>query len=81
LKRAILLFEATVADSERVLGPGHPDTLDSRNNLASAYRLSGKLKRAILLYEATLADSERALGFEHPITRNIRTNLDATRFT
>ena len=32
-------YEATLADSERVLGPDHPDTLTSRNNLAYAYRV------------------------------------------
>jgi len=32
------LFEQTLAARERVLRPGPPDTLQSRNNLASAYR-------------------------------------------
>ena len=30
------LFEQNLADSERILGPDHPDTLTSRNNLARA---------------------------------------------
>ena len=34
LDEAIPLFERTLADSERVLGVTHPDTLASRNNLA-----------------------------------------------
>ena len=33
---AIPLHERTLADSERILGPDHPDTLNSRNNLAAA---------------------------------------------
>jgi hypothetical protein len=33
---AIPLFERTLADCERVLGPDHPDTLQSRDNLAAA---------------------------------------------
>jgi tetratricopeptide (TPR) repeat protein len=34
----IPLHERTLADRERVLGPAHPDTLASRNNLAAAYQ-------------------------------------------
>jgi hypothetical protein len=30
--RAISLYEATLTDRERVLGPDHPDSLISRNN-------------------------------------------------
>ena len=33
---AIPLHEQTLADRERVLGPDHPDTLTSRDNLAVA---------------------------------------------
>ncbi|KOV86225.1 tetratricopeptide repeat protein, partial [Nocardia sp. NRRL S-836] len=54
LGRAIPLFEATLADRERVLGPDHPNTLTSRNNLAGAYGSAGDLGRAIPLFEATL---------------------------
>jgi hypothetical protein len=35
--QAIQVGESLLADRERVLGPDHPDTLASRNNLASAY--------------------------------------------
>ena len=52
LDRAIPLYERTLADRERVLGPDHPDTLTSRNNLAGAYESAGDLDRAIPLYEA-----------------------------
>jgi len=30
------VFERTLADRERLLGPDHPDTLASRNNLERA---------------------------------------------
>ena len=39
---AIPVFEQTLADRERVLGPDHPDTLASRNNLAVAHREAGR---------------------------------------
>ncbi|MFC4016025.1 tetratricopeptide repeat protein [Nonomuraea purpurea] len=73
--RAIPLLKTTLADLERVLGADHPDTLNSRNNLAYAYQTAGDLSRAILLHEATLADSERVLGTHHPDTLNSRNNL------
>ncbi|MGW3692305.1 tetratricopeptide repeat protein, partial [Streptomyces sp. NPDC005149] len=73
--RAIPLYERTLADSERVLGPDHPDTLLSRHNLAGAYESAGDLGRAIPLYERTLADSERVLGPDHPDTLLSRHSL------
>lgn len=38
--RAIPLSEQTFTDRERILGPNHPDTLTSRNNLADAYQIA-----------------------------------------
>ena len=58
-----------------VLGPHHPDTLASRNNLAGTYRASGRLDKAIALYEQTLEDSIRGLGTDHPSTLTSRLNL------
>ena len=48
---AIRLHEETLADRERVLGPDHPDTLKSRNNLASAYQEAGRTAEAMSLHE------------------------------
>ena len=66
LHQAIILFEQTLADSERILGPDHPDTLTSRGNLARAYLYAGGLEQAINLFKQTLADGERILGPDHP---------------
>ena len=52
-----------------------PSTLDSRNNLASAYQAAGRAAEAIPLYERTLADRERVLGPDHPDTLPSRNNL------
>jgi hypothetical protein len=38
---AISLYEQILATFERVLGPDHPETLQSRNNLAIAYQAAG----------------------------------------
>ena len=69
------LYEQTLADRERVLGPDHPDTLASRNNLANAYQAAGRIDEAITLHEQTLAARERVLGPDHPDTLQSRNNL------
>ena len=73
--QAIAVGEPLLADRERVLGPDHPDTLTSRNNLAAAYRAAGRAAEAIPLHERTLADRERVLGPDHPDTLTSRNNL------
>ena len=75
LSRAIATGIQTLADSERILGPDHPHTLTSRNNLAGAYESAGRMGQAIPLYEQTLADRERVLGPDHPNTLISRDNL------
>ncbi|MEU5666745.1 tetratricopeptide repeat protein [Streptomyces longwoodensis] len=73
--RAIPLLGAMLAWCEGVLGDTHPNTLNSRNNLAVAYEAAGDLGRAIPLHEATLAQYERVLGDTHPDTLQSRNNL------
>jgi hypothetical protein len=60
---------------ERVLGGEHPETLRTRNNLASAYRSAGRVGEAIALFEPLLVVRERVLGGEHPDTLSTRNNL------
>ena len=43
---AITLHEQILTAQERLLGPSHPDTLASRNTLASAYRDAGRTTEA-----------------------------------
>ncbi|GIH08084.1 tetratricopeptide repeat protein [Rhizocola hellebori] len=75
LDEAIPLHEQTLVDCERVLGTDYPQTLVSRNSLASAYESAGRLDEAIPLYEQTLSDCERVLGIDHLYTLNSRNNL------
>jgi len=72
---AIELFEQVLAECKRLLGADHPDTLTTRNNLASAYDSAGRFGEAIELYEQVLADRVRVLGNDHPDTLNTRSNL------
>ena len=73
----ITVGEQLAADYERLLGPDHPDTLGSRNNLAEAYRAAGRTGEAITLAEQVLAARERLLGPDHPDTLGSRNNLAA----
>jgi tetratricopeptide (TPR) repeat protein len=73
--QAISAGEAVAADSARLLGPDHPDTLASVNNLAIACQEAGRKAEAVRLHEQALAGRVRALGPEHPDTLASRNNL------
>jgi serine/threonine protein kinase/tetratricopeptide (TPR) repeat protein len=60
------------------LGPEHPDTLSTQNNLALAYQASGRSDRAIALFERTLAVESARLGADHPDTLITQNNLALT---
>ena len=58
--RALKLYEETLALQKAKLGPDHPDTLASMNNLANSYAAAGQLDRALKLREETLALRRRS---------------------
>ena len=68
-----------LADRVRVLGPDHPNTLNTRNNLAGAYDSAGRLAEAIDAWEKLLPDCRRVLGLEHPLTKLVKENLEAAK--
>ena len=70
-----LTLTDSVTRAGDTLGPDHPSTLASRNNLAGAYRDAGRLDEAIALFEQTLEDSTHILGPHHPHTLITRSNL------
>src|SRR5271166_3066251 len=72
---AIAIGESLTADLEQLLGPGHPDTLNSRNSLAAAYLAAGRVANAIPLFEQTLVVLQRQLGPDHPETLTSQNNL------
>ncbi|WP_393099837.1 FxSxx-COOH system tetratricopeptide repeat protein [Streptomyces sp. LN325] len=63
------------SDSERILGPDHPDTLSARANLATSYVKAGRFNDAIALEERVVADFERIRFPGHPDTLTARNNL------
>ena len=66
---------ALLQQAEGRLGPDHPDTLTSRENLAGAYHAAGRLTDALPLFESTASAFERILGPDHPNTLASRGNL------
>ena len=77
----IAFGNALVADSTRVLGPDHPDTLTARNNLAWAYETADDLEEAIRRYQQTTVDRMRVLGPDHLDTLTSRHNLAFAYFS
>jgi hypothetical protein len=64
---------------ERVLGPEHPHTTTSLNNLASLLQAQGDLAGARPLFERALAIREKVLGPDHPHTAKSRNDLASLR--
>jgi serine/threonine protein kinase len=73
--QAIILFEKARATRSANLGPDHPDTLMSMNNLAQGYQDAGKLDLALPLYKETLKLWKTKLGPDHPYTLGTMNNL------
>ncbi len=73
--QAIILFERVRATMAAKLGPDHPDTLTSMNNLAAGYQAAGRLDQALPLYEETLKLQRAKLGPDHPDTLLSMNNL------
>ncbi|MFJ6886943.1 tetratricopeptide repeat protein [Streptomyces californicus] len=75
---ATTYWQRLAAESERLLGSEHPDTVSARLNLAASYWQSGRTQEAIGIEERVVADRERLLGSEHPDTARARVNLAAS---
>ena len=75
MPHAIAIGEPLIADLDRLLGPDDPDTVRARNDLARAYRETGRVADAIPLVEQVLAARERLFGGSDPRTLASRNNL------
>jgi tetratricopeptide (TPR) repeat protein len=60
---------------EKALGPEHPATATSLNNLATLYRDMGDYAKAEPLYQRALKIDEKVLGPEHPDTAGTLNHL------
>ncbi|MGI5518412.1 tetratricopeptide repeat protein [Streptomyces sp. CA-106131] len=75
---ALQLSQAAHSITARCLGPEHPDTLRSRNNLANALDHFGRHQEAAVLHQHVLTTRERVLGSNHPETLLTRSDLANT---
>ena len=75
MPHAIAIGEPLIADLDRLLGPDDPDTVRARNDLARAYRETGRVADAVPLVEQVLAARERLFGADDPKTLASRNNL------
>ncbi len=66
LSQAEPLYQRVLRINEQVLGPAHPNTALSLNNLAELYKYQGKYEQAEPLYQRALRINEQALGPAHP---------------
>ena len=62
-----------------MLGPDHPDTLTTRNNIAAWTGRGGDAAGALRLFRELLPDRERVLGPDHPDTLTTRNNMAAAQ--
>ena len=62
---------------KKAIGPDHPHTAISRNNLALALHAHGDLAGAAAMHRRALETWEKALGPDHPDTAQSRNNLAA----
>ncbi len=74
-QEAITLAEKALRLREATLGPEHPATAASLNNLALLYVSMGDYSRAERLFQRALAIREKVLGSEHPDTTTSLNNL------
>ncbi|KAL9041630.1 MAG: hypothetical protein Q9214_004041, partial [Letrouitia sp. 1 TL-2023] len=69
------LYKRALTGNEEQLGPDHPDTLRTVQNLANVYSDKGRYDDAEELYKRALAGREEQLGPDHPDTLGTVQNL------
>ena len=74
-EQAAPLLQRALVICEQQVGPDHPDTVTSLNNLASLYQAQGKYAEAEPLFQRALAFREQQLGPDHPDTATSLNNL------
>ena len=73
--QALPLYQRALKIREKALGPEHPDTSVSLNNLAMLYHSMGAYDQALPLFQRALKIREKVLGPEHPATATSLNNL------
>ncbi|NLL53751.1 MAG: tetratricopeptide repeat protein, partial [Clostridiales bacterium] len=74
-KEALVWYQKALAINIKTLGPEHPDTATSYNNIARIYDSQGKYEEALVWYQKALAIYEKTLGLDHPNTATTYNNI------
>jgi tetratricopeptide (TPR) repeat protein len=74
-RKAEALYCRGLEASEQLLGPEHPDTLGTVDNLGVLFRAMGEYGKAEAFFNRALKAEERLLGPEHPDTLSTVDNL------
>ena len=69
------LYQEALRIRQKVLGPEHPDTARSLNNLAALYLAMGEYAKAEPFFQEALRIRQKVLGPEHPDTARSLNNL------
>ena len=77
---AITLAEKIVGILEKALGPDHPATVTSLNDLAVLYYSTGSYAKAEPLFRRSLSNREKNFGPDHPNTGKSLNNLAMVYF-
>jgi tetratricopeptide (TPR) repeat protein len=72
---AVAWWQELAADSDRILGPGHPDTVTAGGLLAAALLAAGQATEAVSWSQWVLACRTSMLGPGHPRTITARVSL------
>jgi tetratricopeptide (TPR) repeat protein len=72
---ALAYWQELAAVSDRILGPGHPDTLAVGERLAAAYLAADRAAEAVSWSRWVLAERVRVLGPDHPSAIAARRDL------
>jgi len=72
---AVTWWRELAAGCDRLLGPGHPDTLVAAGHLAGALLAAGQAAEAVSWWERVLAGHARVLGPDHPGTIDAQVRL------
>jgi tetratricopeptide (TPR) repeat protein len=68
------LYQRALTIYEKALGPEHPETARTLENLAIFYNRQGKYEEALPLYQRSLVIREKVFGLDHPFTKRTREN-------
>jgi hypothetical protein len=79
LDEGVQLYNAVIADQQRVLGVDHPDVVASQSALAIGLWAGGEINQATTMFDMVYATQLRILGPDDPGTVDTRSCLEDLR--